>query len=139
MTNRPLRPLHAILIVGGIVVGIPVVSLGIYLVMDADRLAETSGQVRWSAKDIDAAKAQSAEVRALLEAYRAVHGRYPNTLAPLVPEFAERIAPPTAGVGEWIYNALNEGAAYELGFPANSNHTIVIWWASATNEWVKTD
>lgn len=76
-------------------------------------------------------------IRPALEAFHAAHGRYPGTLAELSPRYTAAIEEPAAG--EWRYQALHDGAAYELGFTTGPSGRVDYWWSSTVDRWVGTE
>lgn len=73
-------------------------------------------------------------IRPALEAFHAANGRYPQSLAELATGYTAAIEAPAAG--EWRYQTLNDGAAYELGFTTGPSGRVDYWWSSKVGRWV---
>src|SRR5687767_3174448 len=71
---------------------------------------------------------------AAIEKYRSDHGTYPPNLTALVPKYVNRVRPPKACEGGWIYELKDEGRNYALGFRGKGrNYTG--FYDSRTKEW----
>jgi type II secretory pathway pseudopilin PulG len=113
-------------------------------------LAAGAGVYWWAHRDqgqLEESKERGAVIVEGLEAYRARHGTYPAALEELVPDYAERIEPPSWGLERWRYRrftpeelaavADTTGRVYfQLSVAANQSGYPVLYYDYTARRWV---
>lgn len=62
-----------------------------------------------------------------IDAYKGDHGRYPDTLDDLVPQYISKIEEPTAGSKKWDYYSEYAGSTFTLAFE-DDNANVPRWY-----------
>lgn len=70
----------------------------------------------WTPDRIARSKRIGDEILRAIAAFYEDHGRCPRELEELVPDYIERIEPPPAGLGRWVYKVRDGGNGCNLAF-----------------------
>jgi hypothetical protein len=80
-------------------------------------------------------KDKAAPIISALDAYKRDNGRYPNTLAALVPKYLKQIDKPAATAsGDWDYEPQNDGQEFFIGFEGSGEHYNA-YYLSTERQW----
>ena len=94
------------------------------------------GDASWNIKNIQNSQSRAVPIIKALEKYKDDRGRYPDSLAELVPKYIVQIDPPTAGDGKWRYRTLKDVLSYSLVFAGKEEFPEQYEYVSYNRKWV---
>jgi hypothetical protein len=69
---------------------------------------------RWSSSRVESSKKKGSGIVAAIDRYKSDHGKFPENLSQLVPQYIDRIEKPDAGDMDWLYETDVDGKDFSL-------------------------
>jgi hypothetical protein len=88
----------------------------------------------WDNATVTDSERRGQQIVDALYAYRHATGRFPDTLDQLVPDYFEKIEPPTAGTRRWRFERPRSNR-FVLAFDLNQHHYPTVFYDSDRGKW----